>query len=110
MALAGVKTHFGMADQPDDAAEFEPVRVSTNLARRIPLMIRTLLGTDLPGIGFNVVYHRQPDGVWFPATFGTEFRIRAVFFINRQVSVSLENSAFEHTHVVSKVEVIGEVE
>jgi len=93
-----------------DAEEFEPVRVFTKLARRIPLIIRTLLGTDLPGIGFNVVYHRQPDGVWFPATFGTEFRIRAVFFINRQVSVSLENSAFEHTHVVSKMTVVGEVE
>jgi hypothetical protein len=64
-----------------DAEEFEPVRVFTKLSRRIPLMVRTLLGTDLPGIGFNVVYHRQPDGVWFPATFGTEFRIRAVFFI-----------------------------
>ena len=93
-----------------DAEEFEPVRVFTKLARRIPFVIRTLLGTDLPGIGFNVVYRRQPDGVWFPVIFGTEFRIRAVFFINRQVSVSLENSAFEHTHVVSKVRVIGEVQ
>jgi hypothetical protein len=92
-----------------DAEEFEPVQVFTKLARRVPLMVRTLLGTDLPGIGFNVVYHRQPDGVWFPATFGTEFRIRAVFFINRQVSVSLENSAFERTHVESKMKVIGEV-
>ena len=93
-----------------DAQEFEPVLVFTKLSRRIPLMVRTLLGMDVPGIGFNVVYHRQPDGVWFPATFGTEFRIRAVFFINRQVSVSLENSAFEHTHVVSKMKVIGELE
>jgi hypothetical protein len=92
-----------------DAEEFGPVLVFTKLSRRIPLMVRTLLGTDLPGIGFNVVYHRQSDGVWFPATFGTEFRIRAVFFINRQVSVSLENSAFEHTHVDSKMKVTGEV-
>ena len=92
-----------------DAEEFEPVLVFTKLSRRIPLMVRTLLGTDLPGIGFNVVYHRQPDGVWFPATFGTEFRIRALFFINRQMSVSLENSAFEHTHVTSKMKVIGQV-
>jgi len=92
-----------------DAEEFEPVQVFTKLSRRIPFMVRTLLGTDLPGIGFNVIYRRQPDGVWFPASFGTEFRIRAVFFINRQVSVSLENSAFEHTHVESKMKVIGEV-
>jgi len=93
-----------------DAAEFEPVRVFTKLAERIPLMIRTLLGIDVPGIGFNVVYQRQPDGVWFPATLGTEFHIRAAFVINRQVSVSLENSAFEHTHVVSRMKVIEELQ
>jgi len=93
-----------------DAAEFQPVRVFTKLSRRIPFGVRTFLGTDLPGIGFNVVYKRQEDGVWFPATFGTEFRIRALFFINREVSVSLENSGFQHTHVESKMKVVGPVE
>lgn len=93
-----------------DAAEFQPVRVFTKLSRRIPLAVRTLMGTDVPGVGFNVVYKRQEDGVWFPATFGTEFRIRALFFINRQISVSLENSAFERTHVKSKMTVVGPVE
>ena len=90
-----------------DAAEFQPVRVFTKLSRRIPFAVRTLLGTDLPGIGFNVVYKRQEDGIWFPATFGTEFRIHALFFINRQVSIALENSGFEHTHVESKIKVVG---
>ena len=93
-----------------DAAEFQPVRVFTKLSRRIPFGVRTFLGTDLPGIGFNVVYKRQEDGVWFPATFGTEFRIHALFFINRDVSVSLENADFQHTHVESKMKVIGPVE
>lgn len=90
-----------------DAAEFEPVRVFTKLSRRMPFFVRTVLGTDLPGLGFNVVYQRQPDGVWFPVTFGTEFRIRAIFFINRDVSIALENSAFEHTHVESRMKVVG---
>jgi hypothetical protein len=93
-----------------DAAEFEPVRVFTRLARRLPFMIRSLLGTDVPDIGFNVVYQRQPDGVWFPATVSTAFRVRAEFVINREVSVSLQNTAFEHTHVVSSIKVIGEPE
>lgn len=93
-----------------DAAEFEPVRVFTKLSRRIPFMVRTMLGTDLPGIGFNVVYARQGDGVWFPATFGTEFRIRALFFINRDVSIALENSDFERTHVKSTMKVVGPAE
>jgi hypothetical protein len=93
-----------------DAGEFQPVRVFTKLSRRIPFGVRTFLGTDLPGLGFNVVYKRQEDGVWFPATFGTEFRVHAVFFINRQVSIALENSRFEHTHVESKMKVVGPVE
>lgn len=90
-----------------DAAEFQPVRVFTKLSRRIPFMVRTMLGTDVPGVGFNVVYKRQEDGVWFPATFGTEFRIHVLFFLNRQVSIALENSKFEHTHVESKMKVMG---
>ena len=93
-----------------DAAEFEPVRVFTKLSRRIPLGVRIFLGTDLPGIGFNVVYKRQEDGVWFPATFGTEFKIHAIFFINRQVTIALENSRFEHTHVESRMKVVGPAE
>src|ERR1700731_3036662 len=55
----------------------------------IPVFVRTLLGTDLPGLGFNVEYRRFDDGVWFPVSFGTEFRLRAVFFINRDITVSL---------------------
>jgi len=86
-----------------DAEEFEPITVYTRLSRRIPFLIRTLLGTDLPGIGFNVEYRRFDEGVWFPVSFGTEFRLHAVFFINRDISVSLENSAFEHAKVESKI-------
>jgi len=93
-----------------DAAEFQPVRVFTKLSRRIPFAVRTFLGTDLPGIGFNVVYKRQEDGVWFPATFGTEFRIHVLFFINREMTVSLENTGFQRTHVESKMKVLGPVE
>ena len=93
-----------------DAAEFEPVRVFTKLSRRMPFFIRTMLGTDLPGLGFNVVYQKQEEGVWFPATFGTEFRLRAVFFINREVSISLENKDFERTHVKSTIKVVGPAE
>jgi hypothetical protein len=93
-----------------DAVEFQPVRVFTKLSRRLPFAVRTLLGTDVPGLGFNVVYKRQDDGVWFPSTFGTEFRLHAVFFINRDISVSCENSGFQRTHVESKMKVIGPVE
>jgi hypothetical protein len=86
-----------------DAQEFQPVYVFTKLSRRMPFGVRTFLGTDLPGIGFAVHYRRQSDGVWFPVSLGSEFRIRALFFFNRQMTVSLENKAFEHTHVESKI-------
>ncbi len=86
-----------------DAEEFQPVSVITHLSRRIPFLVRTVLGTDLPGIGFNVEYRRFDEGVWFPVSFGTEFRLRAVFFINRDITIALENSGFERAKVNSKV-------
>jgi len=107
---------FGPKDKGDidwageafiDGVDFQPIRVFTKLSRRIPFVVRTMLGTDLPGIGFDVHYQRQEDGVWFPTSFGTEFRLRVLFFLKRDISISLENTAFEHTHVKSKIEVLG---
>lgn len=86
-----------------DKEDFQPVTVFTKLSRRIPFAVRTLLGTDLPGIGFNVKYQRQPDGVWFPVGLGTEFRLHVLFFLNRDISVSLQNSSFQRTDVKSTV-------
>ncbi|SPE26336.1 conserved exported hypothetical protein [Acidobacteriia bacterium SbA2] len=86
-----------------DAEEFEPVRVYTKLSRRLPFAVRTLLGTDVPGIGFNVEYKRFDEGIWFRVSFGTEFRLHAVFFVNRDITVALQNSAFERAKVQSKI-------
>lgn len=80
------------------------MRVLTRLSRRIPLAVRTLLGTDLPGIGFNVQYKRVDKDVWFPVSFGSEFRLRAVFFIKRDISMSMEASGFLRTAVNSNVQ------
>ncbi|HKT12889.1 MAG TPA: hypothetical protein VJW77_13795 [Terriglobia bacterium] len=86
-----------------DCREYQPLRVYTKLSRKLPIFIRTVFGTSLPGIGFDVEYQRFGDGVWFPASFGTEFRLRAVFFIKRDISISLRNSGFERAHVKSKL-------
>lgn len=86
-----------------DQEEFQPLSVYTKLSRKIPFWVRTLLGTNVPGLGFNVEYRRFEEGVWFPVSFGTEFRLRAVFFINRDITVSLENSAFLHARAESKI-------
>jgi len=90
-----------------DAEEFQPLSVFTRLSRRIPFAVRTLLGTDLPGVGFNVEYRRFDDGVWFPVSFGTEFRLRALFFINREITISLENSGFQRAHVETTITPLG---
>ena len=73
------------------------------MSRKIPFWVRTMLGTNLPGIGFNVQYRRFNDGVWLPVSFGTEFRLHVLFLINREISVSLENSGFQRARSESKI-------
>lgn len=86
-----------------DAAEYQPVTVHTSLAIRIPLAVKTLLGTNIKGLGFSVSYQRFEDGVWFPVSYGGEFEVRAVFFYMRKISISMVNDNFRRTHVDSSV-------
>ena len=106
------RIHFAPSDKHDiawagealiDAEAFQPLRVYTKLSHRLPFIVRNVLGTSLPGIGFDVEFRRFDKGVWFPVSFGTEFRLRAVFFIKRDITISLKNSSFERAHVKSKV-------
>ena len=60
------KDDFGWkGDAYIDTAAYQPVIVRTTMARKIPFAVRTWLGTNLPGLGFTVVYAPQPDGVGF---------------------------------------------
>jgi hypothetical protein len=86
-----------------DKEEFQPVSVYTRLSKRLPLFVRALLGTDVPGLGFNTHYRRLEKDVWFPDSFGTEFRLRALFFINRTITVSMENKNFKHVAVDAEI-------
>ncbi len=86
-----------------DAAEFQPVSVHSKLAFRIPLAVKTLLGTDIKGLGFSVTYRKFEDGVWFPVSYGGEFDVRAVFFYRRTISVNMTNTDFHRTNVNSSV-------
>ena len=106
------RIRFGPIDKNDitwagealiDKEELQPIQVYTRLSRRLPLFVRAALGTDLPGLGFNVQYKRVDKDIWFPVSFGTEFHIRAVFFFNRDVSVSLENKDFKKLSVDSDI-------
>jgi hypothetical protein len=86
-----------------DTATYQPVLIRTTMARNLPFAVRTLLGTSLPGLGFTVAYAPQPDGVWFPTTFGTEFKIHFLFFFNREIILSADNRDFAKTHVSSQI-------
>jgi hypothetical protein len=86
-----------------DTATYQPVLVRTTMARNLPFAVRTLMGTSLPGLGFTVAYAPQPDGVWFPITFGTEFKIHFLFFFNREITLTADNRDFAKTHVSSQI-------
>lgn len=101
------KSDYGWkGDAYIDTVTGEPVVVSTALSRRIPAAVRVLLGTNVPGLGFTVVYAPQPDGVWFPASFSTEFAIHVLFFFRRTILIDAWNRDFEKTHVEARI--VGE--
>ena len=86
-----------------DTKEFQPVLITTDFAKKVPLAVRTLLGTNVSNLGFKVQYRRVADGVWFPASFGGEFKLRAVFLYARKISISMRNSAFQKVDVQSRI-------
>lgn len=90
-----------------DIKAFQPVLVHTAMARNIPFAVRTLLGTSVPGLGFTVTYEPERagsrDAIWFPVTFGTEFKLHVLFFLNRTIVLNVRNRDFEQTHVHSTI-------
>jgi hypothetical protein len=62
------------------------------------------LGTHLKQIGFAITYKRVAENVWFPATYGTEFQINALFLYKRTITMNLESSGFQKTDATSTVE------
>jgi len=98
------KKDFGwQGDAYIDVDAYQPVLVTTDMARKIPFVVRTLLGTNLPGLGFNVSYAPQPDGLWFPVSFATEFKIDVFFFFRRTFILDAENRDFEKTHSETRI-------
>jgi hypothetical protein len=86
-----------------DVVDDEPVMVTTDMARKIPFAVRTLLGTNLPGLGFTVMYAPQTVGIRFPVSFGTEFKVHVLFFFHREIMMSVQNREFQKTHVTSRI-------
>ena len=72
--------------------------------------MKTLLGTDVKGLGFSVAYQKFADGVWFPVSYGGEFELRVLFFYKRTISVSMTNTDFRRVDVNSQVSYASETQ
>ena len=74
-----------------DANDFQPIRIFTKLSRNLPFVVRAM-GTNIAGFGYELDYHRDESGNWFPAAYGTEYELRLFFHINRTITVSMDTS------------------
>ena len=79
-----------------DAREYQPVLITSHIARGIPLWVRTFLGTNLRYLGFKVAYEKFAEGVWFPVRYGGEFDLRVLS------SIPPQNRDFRHQQRLSK--------
>jgi hypothetical protein len=86
-----------------DKQDEQALWVTTRMARGIPLLVRTMLGTNIRQLGFTVSYKRLDSGLYFPATYGGEFDVKAVFFYKRTFTISLENTDFRRAHAESTI-------
>ncbi len=82
-----------------DTVELQPLVVTSHLACKLPLLVKTMLGTNIKQVGFKVTYQKFDDGIWFPVTYGGELQFRAVFMYARTVGVGLVNSDFHRAKV-----------
>lgn len=87
-----------------DAAELEPARITTEQTFRMPWGVKVFLGTNLQQTGFSVTYKRLGDNVWFPVSYGTEFRFSVLWGYKRTVTLSLVSDGFQKTDAASKIE------
>jgi len=90
-----------------DVEELQPARIFTEQAFRVPWGVKVFLGTNIQRSGFSVSYQRVAENVWFPASYGTEFRFNALWGYRRTVTLSLESSGFQKTDIASKIRYEG---
>lgn len=92
-----------------DALEFQPRLVSTRLAWNVPAAVRILFGIGIRQLGFNVVFMKVDEGLWFPSTYGTEFGLKVLFGYRRNITMNVVNTGFRRTNVDSTLTFPGEL-
>ena len=87
-----------------DTEDLQPARIVTDLGAKIPWGVRVFLGTNVKQLGFAVSYRRVEPGVWFPVSYGTEFRLDLLWFYKRNITLSLESKDFRRADATSSIE------
>lgn len=87
-----------------DTEDLQPARIVTDLGAAIPWGVRVFLGTNVKQLGFSVSYERVEPGVWFPVSYGTEFRLDVLWFYKRNVTLGLESKDFRRTDATSSID------
>jgi hypothetical protein len=87
-----------------DTEDLQPARITTDLGAPIPWGIRVFLGTNIKQLGFSVSYERVAPNVWFPVSYGTEFRLDVLWFYKRNITLGLESKDFRKTEAVSTID------
>ncbi|MFN7922363.1 MAG: hypothetical protein U0Q16_19830 [Bryobacteraceae bacterium] len=87
-----------------DPADGMPRRLSSGLSRTIPRWAQATFGTNFHQLGFSATYKKVTEGLWFPATFGTEFKFRVLFGYARTVIIDVVNRDFRKASVESSIQ------
>ncbi|MGA8026690.1 MAG: hypothetical protein WB992_06050 [Bryobacteraceae bacterium] len=86
-----------------EEADCERISIVTHMAKGIPFLVKTLLGTNLHQLGFSVTYKKFGDGIYFPVSYGGEFQVRGLFLYKRTFTLSLGNSDFKKGEAQSTI-------
>ena len=86
-----------------DAEEMQPVRIFTDTDFKIPWGIKVFLGTNLRQTGFSVSYTRAAPNVWFPSSYGAEFRLDVLFGYKRVITLAMESLDFKRGEAQSQI-------
>jgi hypothetical protein len=87
-----------------DAAEYQPVQIATDLNFKMPMVVRVMFGSNIRQTGFAVSYKRVAENVWFPVSYGSEFRLDLLFGYKRNITMALTSSGFQRTQAESKID------
>ena len=101
------KDDFGWSgDAFIDTTAYQPVLVTTGMARKIPFAVRTLLGTDVPASALPSPTHRKPTASGSPSRSRRNSRSTYSTSSTARSSSTPRTATSKKTHVTSRI--VGE--